>query len=85
MDETGEFYQLALKLNWKVKYQDNELVLSKSDDYLTLKLKLDFEYTHQNIRHYVVEDIEIDTKKGKFIYNRLRLSLHVIAPIFTRR
>lgn len=56
---------MAQKFGWTIKLQDNELLLSKVEDYLVLKLKLDFEYCYQNVSHYVIEDIEIDTKKGK--------------------
>ncbi|XP_057364623.1 uncharacterized protein LOC130685345 [Daphnia carinata] len=62
-DDSNEFLLLAKQFNWEVLFFDSLLVFSKIHDYLTLKLKLDAEYTYQNVKHYVVEDIEIDTRK----------------------
>lgn len=62
-NESNECSLLAKEFNWEVAFFDSLLVFTKIHSYLTLKLKLDAEYTYQNVKHYVVEDIEIDTRK----------------------
>jgi hypothetical protein len=63
-EEFGEFILLAKKLNWKIELFESLLVLSKVKNYLVLKFKLDHEYNHQKVKHYNIEDIDIDTRKG---------------------
>lgn len=63
-DESNEFLLLAKQFNWEVSYFESLVVFTKIHNYLTLKLKLDTEYTEKNVKHYIVEDIEIDTRKG---------------------
>jgi hypothetical protein len=54
------------EFEWQATRNDNELILTKLRSCLTLRLELKFEYLQQNVRHYVVEDIEVETKRGKF-------------------
>ena len=63
-EESSEFVGLAKKFKWKIEVLENEIFLSKIHHYITVKLKLEYEYNHQNVKHYIVEDIEVDTKKG---------------------
>ncbi len=66
--ESSEFTELIKKFSWKMEISENEMVLSKTHNYLILRLKLDYEYHYQNVKHYIVEDIEVDTKKGIIKY-----------------
>ncbi len=54
----------APEFGWSASKNDNELFLTKLCGCLTLKFELNFEYLQQNIRHYMVEDIEVETKRG---------------------
>ena len=55
------------EFEWQATRNDNELILTKLRNCLTLRLELKFEYLQQNVRHYVVEDIEVETKRGKIV------------------
>ena len=57
----------ANKSNWQVKRNEGDLVLSKYDQCLNIRLSLTNEYIAHNIRHYEVGDVEIDTKKGNLM------------------
>ena len=62
------FQHLLQKFNWKLlKHGENE-VLSFKKLYccLSLKLYLHDEYISKNVRHFAIDDIDVDTKKGKY-------------------
>ena len=63
-EELSDFILLAKEFNWKIELFESLLVLSKVKNYLVLKFKLDREYNHQKVKHYIIEDIDIDTRKG---------------------
>lgn len=63
--ESNEIANLFKDYQWQAKHSDGELILSKMFGCLILKLQLSFEFISENIQHFVVEDIEVETRKGK--------------------
>ena len=65
------FQYLLNKFKWRMlKYQENVLVISKKLCCLSLTLHLHNEsYVVQNVNHFLVEDIEVDTRKGDQHYH----------------
>jgi hypothetical protein len=63
-EELSEIIMLSSNLGWKIELFESVLVLSKIKNYLVLKFKLDRQYHYQKVKHYAIEEIEIDTQKG---------------------
>jgi len=64
-DEPNEFNRLLKEFRWEATRRESELTLSKLSRCLTLKFTLSNEFLFQNVRHFVVDDIEVDTEKRK--------------------
>ena len=64
-DEPNEFNRLLKEFRWEATRRESELTLSKLSRCLTLKFTLSNEFLFQNVRHFVVDDIEVDTEKSK--------------------
>ena len=63
-NESSEFCRVSKLYNWRVLPDEKELFMLKLCNCFTLKLLLSNEYLHHGSRHFVVEEIEVDTKKG---------------------
>lgn len=64
-DELYDFNRLIKEFRWEATRRECELTLSRFSRCLTLKFTLSNEFLFQNVRHFVVDDIEVDTEKSK--------------------
>lgn len=62
-DESSEFSYVSKAYGWSVTRNENELSMMKLCDSFTLKFLLGNEYLNHNFRHFVIEEVEVDTNK----------------------
>lgn len=63
-DESSEFSRVSKAYGWCVTRSENELSMQKLCNSFSMKFILGNEYLNQNCRHFVIEEIEVDTMKG---------------------
>ena len=52
------------EFGWEVQRKDGELMLTKFFGCVTLRLELNYEFLCHNVKHYYVDEVEFDTKRG---------------------